>query len=278
MLEINDHDMHVYAEGEGPDTFVFMSGWLTQSPYLDFKGLYSELSDDNRIVVVERSGYGFSESSDSPRDIDTVLAETRLALTKAGETGPYILVPHSVGGIEAIYWAQKYPEEIKAVIGLDAAVPEQYLTLGSDILTDAVSQQEKNARLPRFGLIRFMPDLFDQDEALIKDYLSESEWQMYKTLVYRSYFEPDMIAEGFKIYENAKLVDSLKLPIHIPIYYFIATELGEEHLDQSIRFVDQFTKGEYEVIEGNHYIHDEKPEYIAERIESFVQYDLSETQ
>ena len=37
---------------------------------------------------------------------------------------PYILVPHSFSGIETLYWAQTYPEEIKAICGLDPAVPE----------------------------------------------------------------------------------------------------------------------------------------------------------
>ena len=41
-----------------------MSGWGTPSPILDFKTLYSRLSDENRIVVVEKFGYGFSDVVD----------------------------------------------------------------------------------------------------------------------------------------------------------------------------------------------------------------------
>ena len=67
---------------------------------------------------MERDGYGFSDTADTPRDIDTVLEETKEALTLAGESGPYILFPHSLSGIEAIYWGQKYPSEVKGIIGL----------------------------------------------------------------------------------------------------------------------------------------------------------------
>ena len=52
-----------------------------------------------------------SQMVDEQRDIDTMLSETRMALEKAGIEGPYVLCPHSMSGLEALYWAQKYPEE-----------------------------------------------------------------------------------------------------------------------------------------------------------------------
>lgn len=44
MVEVNGYNMHVYVEGEGDTTLVFMSGGGTYSPVLDFKSLYSLLS------------------------------------------------------------------------------------------------------------------------------------------------------------------------------------------------------------------------------------------
>lgn len=75
QVEVNGHTMNVYVEGKGEKTLVFMSGYGTCSPVLDFKSLYSLLSDKYRIVVVEKAGYGFSEDSDISRDIDTMLSE-----------------------------------------------------------------------------------------------------------------------------------------------------------------------------------------------------------
>lgn len=62
MVEVNGHQMHVYGEGDGNETLVFLSGSGTAAPALDFKALYSRLSDQYHIVVVERAGYGFSIS------------------------------------------------------------------------------------------------------------------------------------------------------------------------------------------------------------------------
>ena len=112
LVEVDGHQMSVYVEGNGNKTIVFMSGGGTCSPILDFRSLFSTLSDNYKIVVVEKFGYGFSDVVDKERSIDSILEDTRTALAKAGIEGPYVLCPHSMSGIEALYWAQQYPEEV----------------------------------------------------------------------------------------------------------------------------------------------------------------------
>ena len=75
LVEVDCHNMSVYTEGEGDNTIVFMSGWGTTSPIPDFKALYSRLSDDYKIVVIEKFGYGFSDIVDGERDFDTILRQ-----------------------------------------------------------------------------------------------------------------------------------------------------------------------------------------------------------
>ena len=38
-----------------------------------------------------------------------------------------------MSGLEALYWAQKYPDEVSAIIGLDMAVPEYYGSMNINI-------------------------------------------------------------------------------------------------------------------------------------------------
>lgn len=83
QVAVNGHSMNLYTEGNGEVTLVFLSGSGTCSPVLDFKSLYSLLSSRYRIAVVERAGYGFSEDTNLSRDLDTVLSETRQALSAA---------------------------------------------------------------------------------------------------------------------------------------------------------------------------------------------------
>ncbi len=70
LVEVDGHNMSVYTEGNGDVTIVFLSGGGTCSPILDFKSLYSLLSDNYKIAVVEKFGYGFSDIVDKSRDID----------------------------------------------------------------------------------------------------------------------------------------------------------------------------------------------------------------
>jgi len=99
-----------------------MSGSGTVSPVYDFKILYEKLVREFRIIVIEKFGYGCSDLYEGPCDIDSVVAYQRRALENAGEKGPYILLPHSMSGLEAIRWKQKYPDEIGAIIGLDTSM------------------------------------------------------------------------------------------------------------------------------------------------------------
>ena len=66
-LMVDGAQMSVYIRGEGKDTIVFMSGSGTCSPILDFKSLYSLLTDTCKIAVVEKFGYGCSDVTGKSR-------------------------------------------------------------------------------------------------------------------------------------------------------------------------------------------------------------------
>jgi len=128
MVEVNDEMMHVYLAGENEEAplLVFLPGQTISPPVYGFKPLYSLLVEDYRIAVVEPFGFGYSDITDVPRDIDVVIAEMREALYYLGETGPFILIPHSMGGLDALRWAQRYPEEVAGIVGINMAHPAMW--------------------------------------------------------------------------------------------------------------------------------------------------------
>ncbi len=154
MVEVDGHKMSIYTEGSGDKTLVFLSGGGTCSPILDFKSLYSLLSDEYKVVVVEKFGYGFSDVVDKERGISSILEDTRTALELAGVDGTYILCPHSMSGIEALYWAQQYPEEVSAIIGLDMAVLNAYEEYTINMPMLKLSQFAAT-----IGITRLLPDM-----------------------------------------------------------------------------------------------------------------------
>ena len=58
MVDLGDYSVHVYSEGDAnaAPTLVFMSGSATVAPVYDFEAIYSLLTDEYRIAVVEKAG------------------------------------------------------------------------------------------------------------------------------------------------------------------------------------------------------------------------------
>lgn len=123
--QVRGKDMNVYACGSGTRTIVLMPGLGTAAPVLDFAPLTEKLSAHNRVVVAEPFGYGWSAMTDEERSVENIVEELRTALAEAGETPPYVLMPHSVSGIYATWYAAQYPEEVAAIIGIDCTLPRQ---------------------------------------------------------------------------------------------------------------------------------------------------------
>ncbi|WKA60312.1 alpha/beta hydrolase [Planococcus shenhongbingii] len=123
LVEVDGNNMHIYTKGKGDNTIVLLSGLGTSASVLDFEPLTNELAKNNKVVVVELFGYGWSDMTEKERTVENIVEEIRIALQKASIKGPYILMPHSISGIYSMYYANKYPEEIEAVIGIDPTLP-----------------------------------------------------------------------------------------------------------------------------------------------------------
>jgi len=270
MVTVNEHLMHVYSEGKGDFTLVFMSGGGTCSPTLDFKSLYSRLSDDYRIAVIEKAGYGFSEVVDVPRDIDTVLEETRKALTLAGEKAPYVIFPHSMSGIEAFYWARKYPNEIAAIVGLDPAVPDAYesYTLPNKVVLNL------SAFAAKIGLTRFIPSICNNSAAIQYGSLTDDEKQIYRAIFYRRTATKTMLRELEYIKESAKKIDEMGSP-RVPMLFFISNgdNTGwekEQWKKYLIDYISRVPESQQVLLDCGHYVHDYEYETIARKSKDFL--------
>jgi len=235
------------------------------------------MSDEYRIVVVEKAGYGWSETSSSSRDIDTMLEETRKALNLSGENGPYVLIPHSMSGLEAIYWAQKYPKEVKAIIGLDPGIPDIYEN-SSEFLS-------QNNRLnviyfiSKIGLSRFMDRKeLEKNLPLIKNKeLSREDKDRLVAIFYKSSITKNMLKEIDYIPKNAEKVKANLVPDNTPLYFFISD--GSEVIfpnwkEQLSKYVSKVNFGRYKYLDCGHYVHHEKSDIIADKAKKF----LNETQ
>lgn len=271
LVDINGKKIHIFTKGEGDTTLVFMAGHGTSCPTLDFKPLWMRMTDVYRIAVVEKSGYGWSEVSNSPRDLDTILEETREALILSGETAPYILFPHSMSGLEAIYWAQKYPDEVMAIIGLDPTTPEavEILPIPPKIQLNLIYF------ITRIGLSRLMPeaDLLENLPLMKSEDLTEEDKSQYVASFYRSSLTKDMLNEVNNLKSNAELVAANEVPITTPTYFFIseAQEKEVNGWDNALtEYLSKVDVSRFMRLDTGHYVHHEKADIIAETVKAFL--------
>ena len=273
LIDINGNNISIYVEGSGSKTLEFLSGSGTCSPLLDFKSLYSLLSDEYRIVVVEKFGYGYSDVVDEDRNIQTVLSETRLALNKAGIDGPYVLCPHSMSGIEALYWAQEYPDEIEALIGLDMAVPEYYENMKINLPLMKLGQYAAN-----LGITRLIPTLAESD-AIKHGTLTNDEKNRYRAIFYNRTATVTMINEAKSVKDNARIVAQNGVP-QVPMLLFISDGTGGTGFDKETwrriqeKYISEVESGKYIELDCPHYVHDYEYGRISEEIKSFLRIRL----
>ena len=217
QVTVNGHRMNVSVKGEGPQTIVFLSGAGIASPILDFKNLSDPLSKKYKVVVVERAGYGFSEDSDRSRDVMEVLSETRQALAQAHVSGPYVIISHSMASLESLAWQEKYPNEVKALIGLDWALPASYEALKEHPTLITLAYWTS-----KIGLLRYFPE----SVYLKNSDLTKRERQQYRFLAYKQLLSTAMLNETRTVKKNAQKVSKFTINPKIPVLLLVSNGEG----------------------------------------------------
>ena len=263
---VNGHQMNVYIKGEGSETIVFLSGAGIASPILDFKNLTDSLSKKYKVVVVERAGYGYSEDSNQSRDVMEVLSETRQALSQANVTGPFIILSHSMASLESLAWQEKYPDEVKALVGLDWALPASYEDLKDNQALLTVAYWSS-----KIGLLRYFPETF-----YIKNpTLTETERQQYKLLAYKQLMSQAMLHESRLAKENAKKVPSSINP-KIPALLLVSNGEGTTFSQSEWqRYAERFASDQSNVqvvyMDAPHDLYHYQSDAIVSRIKEFLE-------
>lgn len=122
LIDVGDgRRRHIICEGptgHGP-TIVFEAGafgfsadWGAVQQMATAQGWHS--------CAYDRAGMGLSDPGDNAHDAIAVTADLHKLLALAGETGPYILVGHSMAGIYLPLYAKRWPDEVAGLVLCDA--------------------------------------------------------------------------------------------------------------------------------------------------------------
>lgn len=131
LVDVGGFKINVWCEGEAradAPTAVFIPGGY--APGLAAYPLHKQWRERGRSCLIDRAGVGWSEAASSPRTIKNIVSEFERALTGSAETGPYVLVGHSLGGLVSVNWAARSQLDIVGVVALDPTPLEMVSTSG----------------------------------------------------------------------------------------------------------------------------------------------------
>ncbi len=124
LVSIGTHRLHLYCtNGEGP-TVILDAGLGGFS--LDWFKVQGLLAKNNiRACSYDRAGYGWSDRGPSPRATDQIVDELSTLLEAAELPAPYIMVGHSFGGFNMIYFSKLYASRTAGLVLVDSSHPDQ---------------------------------------------------------------------------------------------------------------------------------------------------------
>jgi pimeloyl-ACP methyl ester carboxylesterase len=79
------------------------------------------IGQKTRVCAFDRASFGFSDPAPRPQILSDTMNDLHAALKAAPIPGPYVLVGHSLGGVEARLYAQRWPQEVAGMILVDTS-------------------------------------------------------------------------------------------------------------------------------------------------------------
>ena len=154
LIDVGGHQLHFLVRGSGPETVVIEAGTGAWSlTWMDFQ---EALAKHFRVIIYDRAGYGWSETSPWSRTFDNIAEELHLGLKALGVNQPVVLLGHSFGGLVIRAYLKRYPDEVKALVFADAATPYQFKKLPAavgQIVRAGRDQFKQAAGMARSGLL-----------------------------------------------------------------------------------------------------------------------------
>jgi pimeloyl-ACP methyl ester carboxylesterase len=127
--------MYLECRGQGTRTVVLISGqrgsaadWSITESRSDppSPAVFEALAREARVCAYDRPGtpvgdqFSRSDPAPQPTTAGAGAADLAALLQAAGETGPYVLVAHSAGGMIARLFASSHPDDVAGLVLVDA--------------------------------------------------------------------------------------------------------------------------------------------------------------
>ena len=175
------------------------------------------------VSVYDKPGYGWSETTSAPRDIDTICKEIYTLLHSSEIPDdedtyiePFIFVGYGMGSLEVLRYAQLYPEDVAGIVLIEGAAPQ----FCADFNNIMIMESFLTNGLRNIGVLRLFSGIGMVDNALgtHKDYDPELI-SLNKGIALEKTWNRNMISEKLNVPDNGQTVidggDLGDIPIRI---------------------------------------------------------------
>lgn len=134
LIDVGGNRMHLYCTGDAATseaTVVLEAGLQLWSS--SWYWVQRDLEDFVRVCSYDRFGQGWSELGPGPYDARSMMTQLHALLAASGETGPYVLVGHSLGGMLVRVFYTMHPNAVAGMVLVDPGIPTEFYDEGEDV-------------------------------------------------------------------------------------------------------------------------------------------------
>ncbi len=121
--------LNLFCTGHGKPVVILDSG--LGGPTTAWASVQPAVSGLTEVCSYDRAGEGFSDPGPLPRDTDALVDDLHALLHAAGLPPPYVLVGHSLAGLNAVLFADRYRPELAGMVLVDPSFAHQQEAFGT---------------------------------------------------------------------------------------------------------------------------------------------------
>jgi pimeloyl-ACP methyl ester carboxylesterase len=125
LVDIGGRRINLRCTGSGTPTVILLAGSSSWSPV--WYKTQPDIAKRTRVCAFDRASYGFSDPAPQPQVLSDTVSDLHATLEAADVHGPYVLVGHSLGGLEARLFAQQWPQQASGMVLLDTSPAGEFL-------------------------------------------------------------------------------------------------------------------------------------------------------
>lgn len=125
LVQIGDgRNLNLLCVGSGSPTVVFLQG--LGGGITAWQKVRNPVASITRACFYDRAGFGYSDPSRLPATAENVTNDLHVLLRAGGVENTVVLVGHSLGGLFATLYADKYPTQVKGLVLIDPSFANQF--------------------------------------------------------------------------------------------------------------------------------------------------------